>query len=302
MSARVVLALLATAVALAGCGSDGASDADTGSEERTLSDRLVDFSQDPPYVNTLEVDPGNGDFLLTTNKGFWRIDSGDKTVTQIKGTIQAGEKRDTVGTFLELTVTGPKTMLGSGHPDNQNTLPQFLGFIRSDDGGETWTVLNRLGDADLHKIIEAHGKLYAFDAVLSAMLISDDGGKTFSERFTPTGLIVDFVVDPKNPNHILAATEDTLHSTTDGGENWRPIGSGANIRMEWNDQGLFRADQDGSISTSTDRGITWNPIGTVDGEPYQFKTHEDELYLALSDGTIVRSTDGAKNFETIFKP
>jgi hypothetical protein len=285
---------------VAGCGSSGDSSPDGG--ERQLSSRLVDLEAQPPLLNALDLDPETGDYLLTTNKGFWRIDKDDKTVTQIKGTIAAGGKSDTVGTFLEIEVTPDGRLIGSGHPDNQNTLPQYLGFIESTDMGKTWKVLARLGDADLHKIIQAHDKLYAFDAVLSALLISEDNGKTFAERFTPTGLIIDFAVDPKDENYILAATEDTLHNTSDQGENWRPVQPGTGIRLEWNENGLYRADQDGTVLTSTDRGNTWNPVGKVEGEPYKFKTDGDRLLLALSDGTIVESTDGGKTWTDVFRP
>ena len=51
----------------------------------------------------------------------------------------------------------------SGHPD-QRTLPQYLGYLRSDDGGRNWRVVSRLGDADLHKIVFKHDRLYAWDA------------------------------------------------------------------------------------------------------------------------------------------
>ena len=167
MSARwsrlAAAALAVVALAAAGCGSDAPGDADT-----PRSDRLVDFTKQPPYVNALDIDPRTRDFLLTTNRGFYRIgrDSGD--VQPIRGTISAGGKRSTVGTFLEIEVAGPGRLIGSGHPDQAGALPSFLGFIRSDDTGRTWRVVSRLGDADLHKIVLAHGRMYAFDAVISA--------------------------------------------------------------------------------------------------------------------------------------
>jgi hypothetical protein len=55
---------------LAGCGGGAAQ---PGGAKR--SDRLVDFSQKPPYVNALDIDPATGDFLFTTNRRFFRIDA-----------------------------------------------------------------------------------------------------------------------------------------------------------------------------------------------------------------------------------
>ena len=49
------------------------------------------------------------------------------------------------------------------------------------------------------------------------MLISDDGGKTFKEEFTPRGLMIDFEVDPAKPERIVASTDNELFRTEDGG-------------------------------------------------------------------------------------
>lgn len=297
------LALLILTIALAGCGSSNSGPGPNGNDGK-LSDRLVDLNAKPPFINSLDIDPDNGDFLLTTNKGFWRITQAGK-VTQIKGAIEAEGKKDTVGTFLEFEAMGGRRLVGSGHPDNQNTLPQFLGFIESEDMGKTWRVVSRLGDADLHKVVNAHDKLYAFDAVLGAMLISSDQGKTFEERFTPRGLVIDFVVDPENEDYILSSTEEELFKTENGGERWQPLLSGTGIRLAWDKPGaLYRADADGSVFTSSDKGESWQKVGSVEGEPYKWETTDDpkHLYLAMSDGTIMETKDGGKGFEAAFTP
>jgi hypothetical protein len=294
--------ILLAALAVTGCSS---SDKKAEPAPDQLSSRLVDFNGEPPFVNSLELDPTNGEFLLTTNKGFWRINPQSKAITQITGSIEADGKRDTVGTFLEFETLGDGKLLGSGHPDNQDTLPQFLGVLQSDDNGQSWRVISRLGDADLHKIVYLHDRVYAFDAVLGAMLISDDGGRTFVERFTPKGLVLDFVVDPEEPDFIIAATEDQLYMTGDGGERWQPLTPGVGMRLAWPAGGpIYRAEQDGTITRSADRGKTWQSAGTVAGEPYKFETTDDSnhLYLALSDGTIVETRDSAKTWKVLFKP
>src|SRR3954451_7535423 len=138
--------VVAACLLVAGCGGGAAQD---GAKR---SDRLVDFSKKPPYVNALEIDPANGDFLMTTNRGFWRVDKETKKVSRVVGKISADGKRDTVGTFLEIDSIGRGQFIGSGHPANKGLLQPFLGFIRSDDNGKTWKVVSRYGDADLHKI------------------------------------------------------------------------------------------------------------------------------------------------------
>jgi hypothetical protein len=304
VSRRAIAACCAAALLLASCGGgDGEPAADA---ERALprSDRLVDFTKKPPFINGLSVEPGTKDFLLTTNRGFWRISPDGKRVARVKGTITAGSKSSPVGTFLEVEASGPGRFVGSGHPDREGALPSFLGLIASDDAGKTWRVISRLGDADLHKIVLRHDRLYAFDAVLSAMLISRDGGKTFDEQFTPRGLIIDFDVDPSKPDRIVASTEEELFRTEDGGRSWRPLQAGKGIRLDWAaPDRLYRAEKDGAVKVSADGGTTWKDAGRVPGEPYKLDAvSAQEVFLALSDGTIMRTTDGSKTWDTAFRP
>jgi hypothetical protein len=287
--------VLAVVLCAAGCGDSAES---TG-----RSERLVDLSARPPFVNSLERDEESGEFLLTTNRGFFRIDPEDDSVRRVRGTIEAGGERATVGTFLELNLDPDGRLVGSGHPD-QRTLPQFLGYLRSDDGGRTWEVVSRLGDADLHKIVFKHDRLYAWDAVLSALIVSEDGGRSFTEHFTPRGLIIDFEVDPEDPAHVLAATDDVLFRSEDEGESWRPLVQREGSRLAWPEPDrLYLAAKDGTVSRSEDGGDTFDEIGRVDGEPYVLDAASgDELYMALSDATILRSEDGGANWEEEFRP
>ena len=91
MSARAALLALAVVLA-AGCGG-GDDPAPPTAPVKQRSERLVDFSKKPPFVNTLDIDETNGDFLLTTNRGFWRIAKDGSTVTPVKGTLTAAARR-----------------------------------------------------------------------------------------------------------------------------------------------------------------------------------------------------------------
>ena len=172
--------LAAVLVALSGAAGCGGEDADRSG----LSDRLVDLSAKPPYVNSLELDPASGELLLTTNRGFFRVDPESDEVRRQRGSLTADGETSTLGTFLEIKYSESGELIGSGHPD-QPTLPQFLGFLRSTDDGRSWESVSRLGTADLHKIVEKHDRIYAWDAVLDALLISDDGGTHLRRALHP---------------------------------------------------------------------------------------------------------------------
>jgi photosystem II stability/assembly factor-like uncharacterized protein len=292
---RRPLLALAAACVVAGCGDSA--------ESSGRSDRLVDFSKRPPFVNSLERDEVSGEFLVTTNRGFFRIDPETDEARRVRAEIAASGKRSTLGTFLELNLDPEGELVGSGHPD-QRVLPQYLGYLRSDDGGRNWRVVSRLGTADLHKIVFKHDRLYAWDAVLGALIVSEDGGRSFVEHFTPRGLIIDFEVDPEDPAHVLAATDDTLFRSEDEGESWRPLLQREGARLAWpQPDRLVMAAKDGTISVSEDGGDTFDDVGRVDGEPYVIDAVSgNELYMALSDATLLRSEDGGANWEEEFRP
>jgi hypothetical protein len=303
-SARLVVLAAALVAAVAGCGDEAAGGGTPAAASRPLSDRLVDLSKKPPLVNSFDVDPATGEYLLTTNRGFWRIDPESDKVTRVRGTITAGRRSSPVGTFLAVLAVGPGRLIGSGHPDVKKALPPYLGFIDSADGGKTWRVISRLGEADLHKVVLKHDRIYGFDAVLGALLVSGDGGRTFGEFFTPRGLIIDFEVDPRDPERIFAATEEQLFRSEDGGNGWRPADTGESIRLGWPaPDAFYRAEADGTVLRSRDGGGTWQEVGSVPGEPYKLNALGPEhLLLALSDGTVMESEDGGAGWTEAFRP
>ncbi|HEX8084022.1 MAG TPA: YCF48-related protein [Solirubrobacteraceae bacterium] len=298
MRARAVIGVVAAlGVALTGCGAD-----DAGGGGR--SSKLVDFTKKPPWVNALEIDPADDSFLLTTNRGFYRIPKDGSKVERIRGKVTAKGGSSPVGTFLEIDAVGPGEYVGSGHPDNAKPLPPYLGYMRTDDAGKTWRVISRLGEADLHQIRRIHDRLYAFDAVLGAILISGDDGKTWTERFTPRQLVLDFVVDPEDPDHLIASTEEQMYRSEDGGEKWRPSDQAPAARLDWPaPDSLMRADKDGLFQVSDDGGQTWERRGRIDGEPWKVvATGPEAAFVALSDGTILETKDGGRTFEERFRP
>ena len=300
MAAQVRRSLIAlgaaAALAAAGCGADDPA------ANTARSDKLVDFTKKPPFVNAMVPEP-DGSFLLTTNKGFFRVRDG-KEPERIRGTVKDAQGSSPVGTFLEIDQLSDKELVGSGHPDNDRPLPPYLGFMRSTDAGRTWKVVSRLGEADLHQIRRIHGKIYAFDAVLGAILVSENDGKDWSERFTPRELVLDFVVDPDDPDHILASTAETLYRTTDGGNGWRPAMQVKSARLAWPEKDVvMRADKDGTFQVSENGGETFQRVGRLEGEPYKVVAKsKDQAFVAMSDGTIYETTDGGRSFEQRYHP
>jgi hypothetical protein len=298
-----VRALLAVLLALgvpiaAGCGDGG----DAGGTPRENAFVDPSLEEESGLVNALAVDPENpGALLLTTNKGFFRIRDGE--AERVQSTVTAGSGFSQVGTFLYLTTNGETgELLGSGHPDEDGALPEFLGLMRSNDGGENWTVLTRLGQADLHVIRPVEGRLYAYDAVLGAVLVSDDAGGTFEERFTPRGLVLDMVVDPADRESLLISLEEQLYRSPDAGRTWRPVAEADEARLAWAGPGaLYRADADGTWLRGDPEGAEWEPVGEVGGDPQEvLAVDEQTFYVALADASIRRTDDAGATWRTVF--
>jgi hypothetical protein len=290
---RRLLAPALALAALAGCG---------GTPKATSSNSIVDPQGNTPLVNSLELEPATGDLLLTTNRGFFRIHHG--RARRVRSVATARGRSVPVGGYLELLSVGPKALLGSGHPDRKGVLPQFLGVMRSGDGGRTWTIFSRLGEADLHAMTERDGRLYAFDAVLGAVLVSGDGGRSFQQHITPQEPMVDLEVDPAQPLRMLIASDQTVYRSLDGGDHWRPIARSPGTHLAWPAAGaLYRAEGTGTISVSRDGGDSWRPVGRVKGEPARLKAVDPgHLYVALRTGAILESRDGARSWRPVYTP
>ena len=146
--------------------------------------------------------------------------------------------------------------------------------------------------------------MYAFDAVLGAILVSEDEGRTWTERFTPRQLILDFVVDPEDPDHLIASTEEQIYRSQDGGEKWRPSAQGSAPRLDWPaPDALMRADKDGLFQVSKDGCQTWERRGRIEGEHWKIvATDADHAFIALSDGSILETKDGGRSFDDRFRP
>jgi photosystem II stability/assembly factor-like uncharacterized protein len=292
--ARLAGAALATAlcpaIAAAGCGSSAV--------------QILDPAGKRPLVNALDVDERDDTLLVTTNRGFFRVDPESGKAREIRGLVRVGRRTSPVGRFLEVLADGPGRMYGSGHPDQPETLPQFLGLMRSRDGGQTWTVIARLGRADLHEMVAAHGSLYAADAVLGALLVSSDGGRTFAERFTPRGQVVDLAVSPADPDRVFVSMETHMFRSADLGSTWDLAGEARGAQLAWPvERSLFRADADGTVLVSSDGGKTWTRRGRLAREPVKLHEHTARMLDAvLADGTIHRTTDGGRTWKAIFEP
>lgn len=275
--------LLALAVAmvpvavLAGCGDDEGPSNDGGGI-------VIE------HVHGLGVNPADRALYVATHDGMVRVEPGSGQVEPV------GEaKQDTMG----FTVVDPDEFLGSGHPGPGDGGPTSLGLIASNDGGQSWENVSLNGQADFHILRYGSGRIYAFDALSGQLLVSDDEGASWERREAPRGLI-DLALDPADPDHVLAATQNGVLESSDGGARWRPLADAVGL-LAWPDPNrLFLIDARGRAQQSDDDGRSWESLGSIGAQPSALVADgPDEFYAARVDGAILASDDGGASWDEL---
>jgi hypothetical protein len=291
-SGLVSIWLLSAAILVAACG-----DGDGGGSGAPMAGGPSIGDPGPIHVHGLGINPKDGALFVATHTGLFRAADGERKATRVADRFQ-----DTMG----FTVVGPDRFLGSGHPDGREQQPPFLGLIESRDAGRTWEPVSLLGERDFHVLEAAGSRIYGFgsdfETKQAALLVSDDGGRSWAQRTPPEGLI-SLAIDPQDPDRIAVSGEQGLYSSSDAGQGWRPLDGAASLLAWPAADRLFAVGLDGTVARSADAGRSWRRLGNVDGQPAAFEGQSgDELYVALHNGTVKRSSDGGASWSVRSTP
>ena len=277
----VTAAVLAAGLALTGC-STGADSPDAAVRAAVADDRGV------AHVHGLGVDPADGVLYAATHFGLFALPE-DGQAQRI-----ADRYQDTMG----FTVVGPKTFLGSGHPDAQKdpALPPRLGLIRSTDAAQTWQTVSLTGEVDFHALHAAHGNVYGWDSGTGRLMVSADDGRTWDTRST-LGLR-DFAVSPADPATLLATTKQGLARSTDGGRTFTAVpGAPVLAVLAWQrPDALHGVDRGGQVHASADGGQTWDRRGSLGGQPEALAAHDGQLDAAATGRGVLASADDGRTW------
>lgn len=285
LAGAAVLALAATAALAVAVGGDN----DRGGTGGGGAGGGADLS----HVHGLGVNPKDGSLYIATHTGLFRAPPGEAKASRF------GESEQDVMGF---SVLGPDRFLGSGHPAPLQGGPSNLGLIRSDDAGRSWDSVSLLGESDFHVLRAKDPMVYGFDASNSRFMVSHDGGREWRERDTP-GPMLDLAIDPSEPARVVASTEQGLVMSTDQGRSWRALGEGPLGLLTWPEPAaLYFLDGSGQVARSRNQGRSWKNAGSIGAEPAAFASAGSDLYAALPDGTIKRSTDGGATWSTRATP
>jgi photosystem II stability/assembly factor-like uncharacterized protein len=214
---------------------------------------------------------------------------------------------------LAVYAKNPKTVFAvvesyeGGTSNIDDNLSKAGGVFRSDDGGESWTRVNRLNPrpfyfSQIRVDPENDQRVY----VLGYMLhVSDDGGKSFREDYFqkvhPDCHALAF--DPHHPKRLLLGTDGGPYQSYDGGKKWdllNRFAGGEYYRISTDDSVPYRLCgglQDnsnwlGPSATRTKAGILntdWIMIGGGDGFSCVFDPSDPNvLYSESQSGDFYR--------------
>jgi hypothetical protein len=264
----------------------------SGDGEETFSGVPV-VDPGPVHVHGLGVNPADNALFIATHTGLYRVDEGERKAARVGDRYQ-----DTMG----FTIVGPNRFLGSGHPDineaQEKNLPPLLGLIESTDKGESWRPISLSGEADFHVLRFAGDRVYGYDASNDRLLVSGDRGRSWKELEKP-GPLVDLAVEPGDDRRIVVTSAgglgEGLFESRDGGQSWKRVSDALGL-LAWPGR-LYLIAEGGQVFTSNDGGRRLEHQGEIGGQPAALVAEgPSELYVALHDGTIKRSTDGGSSW------
>ncbi len=294
-------------------------------------------------VTAIDVDLSDPDIIYVGNAsgGVWKSTDGgidwkpifDEQPLQAIGAIKVNQRNPDeiwVGT-------------GEGNPRNSHNTGQ--GLYRSRDGGDTWELVGLEKTRNIHRIIVhrdnpdivyvgAMGSIWGPNEERGVFRTTDGGASWEHILSVGDGVgIADMVVDPTNPDKILAAMWEFdrdpwyfnsggpgsgLYVTYDGGDNWtRRTAEDGLPKGDLGRIGLAIAPSDPSIIyalveakenglyKSTDGGKKWNLVSkkNIGNRPFYYAelyvdpVNENRIYNLYTYVSL--SEDGGKSFRVI---
>ena len=295
-------------------------------------------------VTSIDVVESNPEIIYvgTASGGIWKSTSGgvkwepifEKELTASIGAVAIQQSNPSV------------VWAGTGEGNPRNSLNGGFGIYKSLDAGKTWKSMGLEKTRHIHRILidPTNPDIVYIGAIGSpwgehkerGVYKTMDGGKTwkqilFTNIKSGTG---DLIMDPKNPNKIIAAMWEHkrdpwffksggegsgLYITHDGGENWKKITEKEGfpkgelgrigVAIAPNNTNIIYAlveSKKNSLYKSEDGGFKWKKINDKPGignrpfyysEIYVDPQNENRLYTVFTYVNV--SEDGGKNFKQL---
>jgi len=292
-------------------------------------------------ISALAVDPKDRThyYVAAASGGVWKTTNAGTNWNP----VFEGEGSYSVGAVALDPANPAVVWVGTGENNSQRSVAYGDGVYKSEDGGKSWKNTGLKKSEHIGRILidprnsnvvyaAAQGPLWGPGGE-RGLYKTTDGGKTWSASLViseNTG-VTDIVMDPKNPDFLIAASyqrrrhvwtlinggpESGLHRSADGGITWTKIASGLpsvdigriGLAMSPADSRVIYATVEaamkkGGIFRSTDHGVTWEKRNDYDaGAMYYgkiFADPKDVDRIYVMGVFIMVSDDGGKTLRRL---
>lgn len=251
-------------------------------------------------ITTIDVDLSDKDriFAGSASGGVWLSENGGINWDPIfddQDVLSIGA--------IALDQSNPSTIwVGTGEGNPRNSLNTGAGIYKSIDGGQTWNLMGLENTKVIHRIIvHRDNPNIVYVAAMGApwgkstdrgVYRTDDGGQSWKKilYINDTTGPGDLVVNPSNPNHIIAGMWQHLRRPYD----------------------FYSGGQGSGMHVSYDKGDTWKKLGTEEGMPkgelgrigLSFAPSQPNIVYALieaKENGLYKSTDGGNKWKLVSK-
>lgn len=283
-------------------------------------------------------------YIGTASGGVWKTENGGLTTTLVFGKNECPN----VGA-LAVSQRDPNVVyVATGEGTSRNSVGWGDGIYKTTDGGKTWSHVGLKECRHFHRIVidprddnvvyaAGLGDLWGYNPD-RGVYKTTDGGKTWNKILyvdEKTG-IGDLVMNPKNPNELLAASWEKLRKaydwtsggpgsalwkTTNGGKTWKKITKGLPtpgvygrigldyfhknpkvVIMTLEHRNFSDNKREGGFFRSEDGGESWTKMSTANPRPFYFSIprHDpmDENRVYLPAVNVQVSDDKGKTWRS----
>jgi hypothetical protein len=235
------------------------------------------------HIHSVETDGQN--VFAASHHGLYVLKENEWTLQ--------GEKFDAMGFEID-----NGSFYTSGHPGNDQALPDPVGILISQDQGLTWSSLSLEGEVDFHLLEVRKENAIGVAANYGLILKSSDGGISWENAEFPAAS--DFAINPGLPEEILVVDGKNSFLSNDYAKSFTPVELLKDVsKIDWNTEYIYAGND-----TSLFRGKS--PNGSFEEMQYKFQSildieSEKNVVVVLDKLGIHVSYDNGSNFSLVGK-